>query len=243
MALADDIIRTISQKAATAGSTNNSNVDSENRALQLFRTPFIMSCKSWDNATPKRKIVFRCNPGQVNYEFTQRGGTQDVKSGKVFYFWRNRDKQSHWDLPSFTFHFQSGNIRPMIEKGDDVYLPEGLNNFYTYMDLIDEVKLLPDGSPNWITIVHHSNIFPSLYLEGFFDPATPLTFDETAEAASLVEWQGKFLIHYSNPAFNSTSFSNFSNIFKSTWRGNSSVTQNRSSKNTSGKNQPHGKVI
>ena len=153
-------------------SVGTSSIDAENRASEK-RNPFIMYTELRKSQSQTRKLIFRCNPSGIAYSHPQRGATQDVKNGKVFYFWRQKKagSLSHWDLPAITFSFKSGNIRPMIEEGDQVYLPEGLDNFYEFMSILDEEKQLKDGSPNFVVIEHHSNIYPSLILRGFFDPA------------------------------------------------------------------------
>jgi hypothetical protein len=188
---------------------NNISADQLNRTT-MFRTPFIMDCVSWRKQS-RKSIVFRCNPNKVDYEWPIRGATQNVKSGKVFYWWRNKDKGSHFDLPAITFGFQSGNIMVLSDNNDPnqsptLYTPEGLDNFYQFMSIIDEKKMLDDGTPNFITIVHHSAIFPNLSLTGFFDPSSPITVAESVEDPSLISWSAKFLVHTSTPRFNSAQF-------------------------------------
>ena len=192
--------------------------DKANRT-HMFRTPFVMDCVSWRRQN-RKSIVFRCNPNKVDYEWPIRGATQNVKSGKVFYWWRNKDKKSHFDLPSVTFGFQSGNIVVLSDNFDPrqaptMYVPEGLDNFHQFMSIVDEVKMLDDGTPNFITISHHSAIFPDLSLTGFFDPSSPITVSESAEDPSLFSWSGKFLVHTSEPRFNSKNFQkHFGLVFK-----------------------------
>jgi len=183
--------------------------DQTNRTT-MFRTPFIMDCVSWRKKS-RKQIVFRCNPNKVDYEWPIRGATQNVKSGKVFYWWRNKDKGSHFDLPAITFGFQSGNIMVLKDNFDpkqspDLYVPEGLDNFYQFMSIVDEKKMLDDGTPNFITITHHSAIFPNLQLIGFFDPSSPITVSESVDEPSLITWSAKFLVHNSEPRFNNAQF-------------------------------------
>jgi hypothetical protein len=219
--------------ASAANAKNPEEVvpDLSNRA-NFLRNPFTMDCVSWRKS--QKKIVFRCNPNKIGYEWPIRGATQNVKSGKVFYWWRNKAKQSHFDLPIITFGFQSGNIAILSRKGAeipedlksippkggfaselDVYMPEGLDNFYHFMSLVDETKILtPSGNPNFVTITHHSEVFPSLILTGFFDPSTPITVSESTEDTAHITWEAKFLVHYSEPRFNSASFAKtFSQYF------------------------------
>ena len=113
----------------------------------------------------------------------------------------------------------------MITTNEEAYVPEGLDNFYQYMSLFDEVKVMPTkaegatipselaGTPNWVTIEHHSNIFPNLRMEGFFDPAGPLEFSEKADDAPLVTWTHTFFIHRSVPSFNTAAFEQMKGMF------------------------------
>jgi hypothetical protein len=206
--------------AATRQQSNATDVQTVNRS-HFFRSPFTMDCVSW-RLEKRKSIIFRCNPNKVDYEWPIRGATQNVKSGKVFYFWRNKDKRSHFDLPAVTFGFQSGNIVVLSDNFDPnespkLYVPEGLDNFHQFMSIVDEKKMLSDGTPNFITITHHSAIFPNLSLTGFFDPSSPITVSESVEEPSLITWSGKFLVHTSEPRFNSAAFAKtFGTVFMTT---------------------------
>lgn len=172
-----------------------------------YRTPFQMDCVSWQKEG--RKIVFRCNPEDVHMSWPQRGSTQDVKVGKVFYWFRNPLKKSHYQTPIFTFTFQTGNIVPIRTNSSNVeeplYIPSGVDNFLEFMSLHDEVKILADGTPNFIRINHHSALFPNLTLIGFFDATKDIAIKETA-GDSVIKWEGTFFCHDSIPSFNSSSW-------------------------------------
>lgn len=210
-----------STKPPTSASTPDNQLapDQSNRTA-LFRIPFTMDCVSWRKES-RKSIIFRCNPNKVDYEWPIRGATQNVKSGKVFYWWRNKEKGSHFDLPAVTFSFQSGNIMVLKDnfdpqKSPDLYTPEGLDNFYQFMSIIDEKKMLDDGTPNFITINHHSAIFPNLSLTGFFDPSSAITVSESVDEPSLITWSAKFLVHTSVPRFNNAQFAQaFAKTFSS----------------------------
>jgi len=217
MALSDKILAEVS-KQRTANQEAREN-DQLNRAGK-GRVPFQLTTRKRLADSDQRVLVFRCNPGDISYEHPQRGATQDVKTGKVFYYWRNRTKKSHWDLPAITFTFQSGNIRPIvITKTEGVVVgvgsnqtfePEGIQNFYEYMSIYDEEKVLSTGvnagSPNFVIIRQHSYIYPNLLLEGFFDPTQPISYTESSKESPMITWQGRFLVHDSFPPFNSLAF-------------------------------------
>ena len=189
------------------------NAEQLNRA-NFFRIPFVLDCVKWRQETIKRKLVFKCNPSDVNFSFPLRGATQKVKIGMVFYWWKNAIRNSHFDVPVVTFTFQSGNVVPMRGNNPDtLYIPEGVDNYYEYMSLIDEDRMLSDGTPNFVYIQHNSAIFPSLQLTGFFDPSRETTVKETAGDGHF-SWEGAFFVHDSTPAFNSGNFAQqFKTIF------------------------------
>jgi hypothetical protein len=206
--------------------TDSASRQASNRAT-FFRTPFTMDCLSWRQQTPAKSIVFRCNPNSAAFEWPIRGATQKIKSGNIYYWWRNRDKGSHFDVPTVTFGFQSGNIAVMKYFGQSqkeqpqVYLPKGLDNFYQFMALYDEKKILADGTPNFVTITHHSQTFPNLTLTGFFDVGTPVTITDNTDNISEVSWSAKFFIHTSSPRFNSANFAQtFGTVFENYKPGN-----------------------
>ena len=207
-----NVVDTVNARKGRSTPSSNNDTDNSSRATHA-RTPFEMDCVTWRKK--KKKIVFRCNPSDYNISFPSRGSTQNVKSGKVFYWWKNSIKNSHFDLPDITFTFQTGNIVPILGEGDAMYVPSGLNNFYEFMSLIDEDKMLADGTPNFITIQHHSAAFPNLTLTGFFDPSKGVGIKETA-GDSVLTWDHSFFIHDSIPKMNSASFASaFQNKFLS----------------------------
>ncbi len=214
-------VNTQRQKNNSAGNLDYQNdIDISNRT-EYFRTPFTMTTVARQKDNTRIKLAFRCNPSQVSMSFPQRGGTQDVKGGKVFYYWKNQKKKSHFDLPAFTYTFQTGNIRPFIMSASStnsvpggIYLPEGLNNYYEWMSMYDEDKILADGSPNFVIIEHRSSIFPYLQLQGFFEPNSLGEIVEEATNSPTFSWTAKFLVHSSQPEINSDAFrTRFKNIY------------------------------
>jgi len=108
------------------------------------------------------------------------------------------------DLPSETGGgrsvFQSGNILPsrslLAFRGE---LPEGLCNFYEFMALVDEVKVLDDGRANLCYIQYNSLIFPSITLWGFFTPNGISFSDKASNHAQVNDWTASFTVYKSSP--------------------------------------------
>jgi len=206
MAGISDIAKRVDEKRKEAQASDKE--ASKNVGVaQLYRQPFIMSCKKWLDGPERKKLAWRANPGQINYSFATRGSKQQVAEGYVFYFFKSAIRKTHWDLPVLKIQFQTGNIRPFIEdeKGE-IILPDGIQDFYTFKSLYDEDKMLVDGSPNFITIEHNSNIYPSLVMEGLFDPEERLEYDESAEDGTSITFTLSFYVFSCTPGFNSEAF-------------------------------------
>jgi len=141
-----------------------------------------------------------------------------------------RPPHSMFHFPVFTVTFQAGNILPKIkqsyikrirelrdirEKSPDARffefetrikfediagVPEGLENFYQFLDIIDEDKIGTDGGlsyTNYATLYMNTLVFPSLVLKGFF--TNNIQWNENAETPSDFFWQGTMTIHETVP--------------------------------------------
>jgi len=163
-----------------------------------------MGCISWQNppdGSPRRAIKFRVNPSDVSWSMTQRSQEQKTKAGTVLHVWNDRDRQSYFDEPVITLNLQTGNILPVrsILEPLTPTAPEGLCNFYEFMALVDEVKVLKDGRANLVYIDYNSLVFPRIRLWGFFTPNGISFSDRASDPAQVTAWTASFTIYKSQP--------------------------------------------
>jgi hypothetical protein len=153
-----------------------------------------------EKVSEPKSIKFRCNPSDVSWSMPQRSVEQKTKAGTVLHTWNDNDRKTYFDEPVLTFQLQSGNILPprsiLNPRG---VVPEGLNNFYEFMSLVDEVKVLDDGRANLCYIDYNSLIFPSIRLWGFWQPSG-ISFSDSAENhAQVNSWSASFTVYKSFP--------------------------------------------
>jgi hypothetical protein len=177
-----------------------------------------MGCLSWQQiADPEsafigtgeqsvaKAIKFRCNPSDVTWSMPQRSVEQKTKAGTVLHTWNDIQRNSYFDEPTLTFKLQSGNIIPTRGLFDPRgSIPTGLNNFYEFMSLVDEVKVLDDGRANLCYIDYNSLIFPRIRLWGFWQPSGISFSDTTSNHAQVNNWTASFTVYKSFPELGRT---------------------------------------
>lgn len=152
------------------------------------------------NISEPKAIKFRCNPSDVSWTMPQRTVEQKTKAGTVLHAWNDNDRKTYFDEPVLTFKLQTGNILPtrsiLNPRG---VVPEGLDNFYEFMSLVDEVKVLDDGRANLCYIDYNSLIFPSIRLWGFWQPSGIAFSDSATNHAQVNSWTASFTVYKSFP--------------------------------------------
>jgi hypothetical protein len=188
-----------------------------NSGLQENRTDYEweMGCLSWQQGasafgplqegevrTASKAIKFRCNPSDISWTMTQRSEEQKTKAGTVLHVWNDNERKTYFNEPVITLKLQTGNILPVrnfFEPTTPV-VPEGLNNFYEFMALVDEVKVLDNGRANLCYIDYNSLVFPKIRLWGFFTP-NGISFSDTAtNPATVNSWTASFTVYKSEPS-------------------------------------------
>lgn len=164
-----------------------------------------MGCISWQTppeGEPRKAIKFRCNPSDVSWSMAQRSQEQKTKAGTVLHVWNDRDRKTYFDEPVITLNLQSGNILPVRSIAEPLVpsVPDGLNNFYEFLALVDEVKVLDDGRANLVYIDYNSLIFPRIRLWGFFTPNGISFSDKASDPAQVSEWTASFTVYKSWPS-------------------------------------------
>lgn len=160
---------------------------------------------------PFQCIILHINPSEVQFAQSLRGANSKNKSGTVLYTWRDSKRKSFFDEPVVTMTFHTGNISPFsyiadvakrkeIESSDYQTQPisRGLANFYRFLELVDDRKILPDGRPNFVYITHSSRKFPKLTLVGFFDPDA-ITIVDNADDPNQLTWTASFTCRHTFP--------------------------------------------
>ena len=78
-------------------------------------------------------------------------------------------------------------------------VPPGLDNFYEFLALVDEQKILDNGDVNYCYIIYNSRMFPNITLAGLFTP-DGVTWTDTSDDPNQVNaWTANFTIYDSYP--------------------------------------------
>lgn len=169
--------------------------------------------------TPQSRLICFVGIQTSSFRLGVRAAETKVASGTILYVWPDRkrriaSRKSHLDEISVGLTFQSGNIIPQesikilpsrgaqgVRTMVEFNPPPGIQNFYDFIALMDEDKIMPDGSPNFVVIEYRSNVFPQLEMHGFFTP-DGISWDENAENPNQVTWQVTFNCRRTVPAIN-----------------------------------------
>jgi len=174
--------------------------DPETGEVQVERGLFSNNTRERVEDVPPKAIKFRVNPSDVSWTLAQRSQEQKTKAGTVLHVWNDNQRKTYYDEPVLTINFQSGNILPRRSVLDfNGRIPEGLDNFYEFMALVDEVKVLDNGDPNLCYIQYNSLIFPSITLWGFWQPQGISFSDNSNTHAQVNNWTASFTVYKSTP--------------------------------------------
>ena len=89
-------------------------------------------------------------------------------------------------------------------------VPPGLYNFYSFLDLVDEQRIISDpndpnfGRMNLVYVIYNSNIFPQLTLSGIFTPDGVSFADEASEPNMVNSWTANLVVYNTSPRLHST---------------------------------------
>lgn len=84
-------------------------------------------------------------------------------------------------------------------------IPPGLFNFYSFLDLMDEQRILTDpkdptfGQQNLVYLFYNSNIFPQLTLRGTLTPEGTSWTDAASDPFQVDNWNASFTVHETSP--------------------------------------------
>ena len=187
-----------------------------------FRLPTVITTaahllENRDNQPERRVINCWANPNNVEWTAPRREAFQKVKSGSIRYAWRKRGRtqqaasdknqeswQTYYDELTVRFTFQSGNILSVPGSINENRVPPGLDDFYLFLGLLNEQKLLEDGRENWHVVIHTSPVFPTILLKGWFTP-DGVTWAETSESGFGLQWTATMEVHRTVPPIHNPS--------------------------------------
>jgi len=178
------------------------------------RIPWTITCQSW--IKKQQYLVFNANPESARWTMPLRGTVSKQRAGQVLHIWKNKYRDSYFDEPRLELTFQSGNIltvMPVVAAGttinaENIVIKEGLYNFYKFIELLEEPKILPDGTINTVYINYNSQLFPSMMLSGFFDPSQFSFTDGTSKSALIENWSSTFIVMDTFPKMQSNQIAN-----------------------------------
>lgn len=164
------------------------------------RLPWVLTCQSWLDQDPQKIIFFNVNPNSVNWNMPLRASVVNQRMGKVIHIWRNKIRGTYFDEYKLNITFQSGSVLTVKDyKTKDIKIAQGLTNFYTFLELMDEPKILDSGKINTVYLTYRSQLFPDLLLKGFFDPQSLSFTDNTSTSAMVDSWSSTFIVMDSFP--------------------------------------------
>lgn len=110
-------------------------------------------------------------------------------------------------LADGTLHEQEEVINlPLLGPEDErVTVPPGLDNFYEFLQLVDEQKILESGDINYCYIIYNSRIFPNMTLAGLFTPEGASWTDSAGDPNQVNGWSATFTVYDSYPRLNDKS--------------------------------------
>lgn len=180
------------------------------RLIRHSRDPMWVTTTAWNRNGDG--IALYANPTDMSWALPRRGTVVKTTAGAVRNVWRNRYRGTYYNEGTVTIKFQTGNIMPFMGYPSELDLmtsdqvsyavgdprvPEGLDNFYRFMSLLDQPMLL-GAAENRHIIVHHSRVFPDLYMEGYFTEDS-FDFSEASTDGNRLEWSATFQIYRTSP--------------------------------------------
>lgn len=209
--------------------TNPLSTDATAASKVQHRNPFVLTCQQWLSATPARYIYCAVNPSDIQWKIALRAKDQKTRGGTVQHLWKSvgdARRDTFYDEPVLTINFQAGNILPVTDRlaggvitrqqvngrtittseapsqRSDPIVPDGMKNFYDFMELMDTPRQFSDNGvqrDNPVYILYNSRIFPSMALTGMWTQ-DGFSFSDNAENPNEISnWTASFIVHDSYP--------------------------------------------
>jgi hypothetical protein len=169
------------------------------------RIGFVLTSELW--ADEGRAIALHAGPNQASWELALRASDEPTKAGHARFAQARvatgaQTTTTWFDNPKVRFEFQTGNIMPIPLLLDEVAVPYGLDDFYLFMELLNQPPLVPsgphEGKHNYVWIFYTSLQFPNLVLRGYFEPEG-LSWSDSADSPTSTTWSSGFIVHDMSP--------------------------------------------
>ena len=168
-------------------------------------------------------INFYCNPSQYTFDFPYRQTVAKAKGGMVVHTFRDIHRSNtNLDFGTIQITFESGSILPRMYKDSpsERGFPEGLGNYYKYLDIVQQDKVYRNSEnvieSNYVVIEMNTLAFPKLVL--YVYPIDKVGNGENVDnVGELTEWTGNFQIFKTEPSIfsgNGDIFTTFRNSYR-----------------------------
>lgn len=175
------------------------------------RVGFVLTSDYWrSEAGGGRALILHAGPSAVSWSLPLRAQNDENKAGHARYAQSrtstqggSQDTTPTWfDFARLNLQFQAGNLLPIQGFENEVTVPYGLQDFYLFMELLNQPPLIPsgvdEGKHNYTWIFYTSLQFPQMTLRGYFEP-DGVSWEDTAEAPTTLNWSASFLAHEMTP--------------------------------------------
>ena len=196
-------------------------------SLGKERRGFVLTSDLW--MSQNKALLLHAGPAEVAWTLGLRASTEDIKDGRAHYMQSRssstRTGRTYFNLPTAAFTFQSGNILPIpidavfgtsgpsfnpatgevVDKNTKTVgasTPYGLQDFYYFMDLVNQDPLIPsgpnEGAHNYLWVFYTSRQFPQIVLKGFIEP-DGISWADSAESPNGFTWSASMSVYESLP--------------------------------------------
>lgn len=177
--------------------------------LQQERVGFVLTSDLWRENN--KALALHAGPSSVEWSLALRAQDEEIKGGHARYA-QARNAHAHgahggedltwFDLPRVSFQFQAGNLMPIPGIQNEVGIPYGLQDFYLFLELLNQPPLLPsgqnEGKHNYVWVFYTSLQFPQVVLRGYFEPEG-VSWSDNADEPTDLKWSASFVVHQMSP--------------------------------------------
>ncbi len=179
-----------------------SNGDKSGRAYAGSRSPWLIT-RVGRLLDGTGSISLYCNPTSAEWSFPLRSSGIKVKNGYNHHFWFDTHRNTYFDEAHLSITFQSGSIHVLktieTEGGlRQAVVPPGHKNWLDFPALLNDRRMLDDGSPNDVLIMYNSKLLPRITVVGEFEPDS-FSFSDTVDTPNSVEWSATLVVKRTIP--------------------------------------------
>lgn len=169
-----------------------------------------------------KRLVMHGGISAASWNFPLRAADETTKGGTSRTVAPKRtgasyDSTTHFSSPTVTLSFQTGNILPLATRQGSnrtAGVPYGLDDFYYFMQLINQPPLMPaglavdftgemEGDRNYTYVYYSTHLFPNVVLKGYIE-AEGISISEEAEGVVSRTWEATMKVHRMSPDISET---------------------------------------